>query len=256
MFKAIRIGVLLLILLFVSVNTWLTKARSTDWDRSLWVKIYPINVDGGDATERYIDSLEQRHFAEIEDFVAREAERYGKQIARPVRIELGRPINEQPPQINEQPNMLDVMLWSMKMRWWVGSATDEQDDIEPDVSIFVRYHRADDAPILENSVGMQKGMFGIVNAYSGRRHAGRNNVVIAHEFFHTIGATDKYEMATGQPLAPDGLAEPDRKPLYPQRYAEIMGGRIALAEDDAIIPKSLKYAVIGPLTASEINLTD
>lgn len=256
MFKAIRIGILLLILVFVGVNTWLTKARSTDWDSSLWVKIYPINVDGGDATTRYIDSLEPRNFKEIEEFVAREAERYGKGIARPVRIELGQPIDEQPPQIAEQPNMLDVMLWSMKMRWWVGSVTNGQDDIEPDVSIFVRYHRTDDAPVLENSVGMQKGMFGIVNAYTGRRHAGRNNVIIAHEFFHTIGATDKYEMGTGQPLAPDGLAEPDRSPLYPQRFAEIMGGRIAVAIDDAIIPKNLSYAVIGPLTASEINLAD
>jgi len=35
-----------------------------------------------------------------------------------------------------------------------------------------------------------------------------------------------------------------------------MGGRIALAENDAVIPKSLEYALIGPLTASEINLTE
>ncbi|MDH3746580.1 MAG: hypothetical protein OER97_00125 [Gammaproteobacteria bacterium] len=256
MFKAIRIGVLLLILFFVATNAWLTKARSTDWDNSLWVKIYPINVDGSDATSRYIERLELRNFEEIEEFVAREAKRYGKEIARPVRIELGHTINEQPPQLGEQPSMISVMLWSMKMRWWVGSVTDEQDNIEPDVSIFVRYHRADDMPTLENSVGVQKGMFGIVNAYTGRRYSGRNNVIIAHEFFHTIGATDKYEIGTGQPLAPYGLAEPGRKPLYPQRYAEIMGGRVALAPDDAVIPKNLTFAVIGPLTANEINLTD
>jgi hypothetical protein len=35
-----------------------------------------------------------------------------------------------------------------------------------------------------------------------------------------------------------------------------MGGRIAIAADDAIIPKSLKYAVIGPQTANEIRLID
>ncbi len=256
MFKAVRIVVLLLILVFVAGNAWLTKARSTDWNNSLWVKIYPINVDGGDGTARYIESLDVRTFADIEHFVAREAGRYGHTLEQPVRIELGDSIDEQPPMLGQQPNMLDVMLWSIKMRWWVGSVTDDQDDIEPDVSIFVRYHRADDVPVLENSVGMQKGMFGIVNAYSGRRYSGRNNVVIAHEFLHTIGATDKYEKGTSQPLAPDGLAEPDRRPLYPQRLAEIMGGRIAIAADDAIIPKNLDYAIIGPLTASEINLTD
>ena len=36
----------------------------------------------------------------------------------------------------------------------------------------------------------------------------------------------------------------------------IMGGRIAQAADDAIIPKSLKYVLIGPETASEIRLAD
>jgi len=73
---------------------------------------------------------------------------------------------------------------------------------------------------------------------------------------HTLGATDKYDLATGYPFVPEGLAEPDRKPIFPQRYAEIMGGRIALARDDAIVPESLKLAVIGPLTASEIRLIE
>jgi hypothetical protein len=99
-------------------------------------------------------------------------------------------------------------------------------------------------------------MVGIVNGYASRHRRGTNNVVIAHEFLHTLGATDKYNLANGQPIGPDGLAEPQREPLYPQRFAEIMGGRIALAEDDAVVPKSLNYAVIGPLTAREINLID
>jgi hypothetical protein len=256
MFKAIRISMLLLILTFVVLSTWLSQSRSTDWNNSLWVKIYPINADGSEATNRYIESLDVRTFEEIEAFVAREAERYGKTVSRPVRMELGEAITEQPPTLDGSTSVLDVMLWSLKMRWWVGSVTKSQDDIEPDVSIFVRYHQSEGVFVLEDSVGVQKGMFGIVNAYTGRRHKGRNNVIIAHEFFHTLGASDKYELSTGQPLAPDGLAEPDRTPLYPQRFAEIMGGRIALAMDDAVIPQSLKFARIGPLTAAEIRLRD
>ena len=256
MFKAIRISILLLILTFVALSTFLSQSRSTDWNNSLWVKIYPINADGSEATSRYIDSLEANTFDDIETFVAREATRYGKSLSQPVRMELGQPISEQPPALDGARGVLDVMLWSLKMRWWVGGVTNDQDDIEPDVSIFVRYHQADDVFVLENSVGVQKGMFGIVNAYTGRRHKGRNNVIIAHEFFHTLGASDKYELGTGQPNAPDGLAEPDRSPLFPQRFAEIMGGRIALAPNDAVIPQSLKFAVIGPLTATEIRLSD
>ena len=110
--------------------------------------------------------------------------------------------------------------------------------------------------MLENSVGLQKGMVGVVNGFASRRHRGTNNVIIAHEFLHTLGATDKYSPVSGHPLGPDGIAEPERKPLYPQRFAEIMGGRIALAEDDSVIPRNLGFAVIGPLTAREIRLTD
>lgn len=254
MFKAIRIVILLVILLFVAGNTWLSRVHSTDWDHSLRVKIYPINADGSETTANYIAGLRFENFADIEAFAEREAQRYGHTIDRPVRIELGQPVLEQPPAIGRDPGIWNVMAWSLKMRWWVGSVTDGQDRIEPDVSIFVRYHEAESNLRLEDSVGLQKGMFGIVNGYSGRRYAGPNNVIIAHELFHTLGATDKYELGSGQPFADTGLGEPHRQPLYPQRYAEIMGGRIALAADDAIIPKSLKYAVIGQLTAEEIGL--
>jgi len=254
MFKAIRVSILLFILLFVSLSTVLTQARSTDWNNSLWIKIYPINADGSAEADKYIKTLQTSDFAGIEDFLARETERYSRSIDRPVRIELGDEINEQPPELGKDPNALSVMSWSLKMRWWAGSTTDDQDRIDPDVRIFVRYHQPDYAVTLENSVGLQKGMVGIVNGYASRRQRGMNNVIIAHEFLHTLGATDKYSPFDGQPIGPDGLAEPDRQPIYPQRYAEIMGGRIAKSKDDSYIPKSLKYAVIGELTASEINL--
>jgi hypothetical protein len=256
MFKAVRITILLLILFFVAVSTWLTQARSTDWNNSLWAKIYPINADGSEESARYITTLDANDFAGIETFIARETQRYGKSVAQPLRVELGREIREQPPAIDPDFGVLDIMLWSLKMRWWASSTAGEQDSIEPDVRIFVRYHRPQDDFVLENSVGLQKGMVGIVNARASRKHRGMNNVVIAHEFLHTLGATDKYDPGTGRPTAPDGLAEPDRSPLYPQRYAEVMGGRIARAANVAIIPQNLEYVLIGPLTASEIRLID
>lgn len=256
MFKAVRIALLLFVLFFVAVSTWLTQARSTDWNNSLWVKVYPINADNSTAASRYIAELAVTDFEGIEAFLERETERYGSRLPRPVRIELGEPINEQPPALPLEPGMMSVMWWSLQMRLWSSSVTEEQDEIVPDVRVFVRYHRPDRAVALENSVGLQKGMVGIVNAYASRRHRGSNNVIIAHEFLHTLGATDKYSRVTGHPIGPDGLAEPARQPLYPQRYAEIMGGRIALAEDDSVIPGSLAYAVIGPATAREINLID
>ena len=254
MFKAIRISVLLLVLFFITVSTYLTQARSTDWNNSLYVKVYPINADGSAASARYIERLTVDTFAGIEDFVSREVQRYGRTLDRPVRIRLGQEIGEQPPALEADRGRLDIMWWSLRMRWWANSVAGPQDRPDPDVRIFVRYHAPSETFVLENSVGLQKGMVGIVNAYAGRRHRGTNNVIIAHEFLHTLGATDKYDPADGTPTYPDGYAEPDLQPRHPQKRAEIMGGRIAVSEFDARVPKSLKYAVIGTMTAREIRL--
>jgi hypothetical protein len=42
-------------------------------------------------------------------------------------------------------------------------------------------------------------------------------------------------------------------PLYPQDFAELMGGRIPQTETSAEIPKSLKHTLIGEITACEIG---
>ena len=117
MFKAIRISVLLLVLLFVAVNAWLSEARSTDWNNSLWVKIYPINADGSDAAADYIGRLELDHFAGIETFIAREAERYGKSLSRPLRMELGREIREQPPAVEPNPDAFVINIGDVVQVW-------------------------------------------------------------------------------------------------------------------------------------------
>ncbi len=256
MFKAIRIFVLLVILFVVATSTWLTQSRSTDWNNSLWVKVYPINGDGSAKVRDYIATLDLANFEDIESFMNKEVKRYGQSVPRPVRMELGKPIAEQPPALGDSPGPLAVMWWSMKLRFWASGTAGDQDAPAPDVRIFVRYHAPHERMVLENSVGLQKGMVGVVNAYADRRQAGSNNVVIAHEFLHTLGATDKYNRNNGMPDFPDGFAEPERKPRFPQRYAEIMGGRIAESEDAAMIPKSLRFVQIGPRTALEIGLTD
>lgn len=254
MFKAIRVTILLGILVIVAATTWLTQARSTDWNNSLWVTLYPLNADGSDAAARHIERLSVEHFEDIEAFLQREVTRYGRDLRRPLRLELGEPIHEQPPALPPSPGRLQIMAWSLRMRWWAHRVASPQDDPAPDVRIFVRYHDPAQHVVLENSVGLQKGMVGIVNAYASPRYRGSNSVVIAHEFLHTLGATDKYEPGSGLPLFPQGYAEPEREPRFPQRFAEIMGGRIAVAADEAVVPRSLEQVIIGRETAAEIGL--
>ena len=121
------------------------------------------------------------------------------------------------------------------------------------VQIFVVYYDPDTLPALQHSIGLRKGLVGLINAYGDRCYSGSNDVVILHELLHTLGATDKYDLATGLPLYPEGYAEPDKKPLYPQHYAEIMGGHIPESPTGTRMPERLDQVLINYRTASEIG---
>ena len=254
-FRSIRITLLLLVLFFVAMNTWLTRLRSTDWNEPLWLVVYPVNGDASAATQAYIDSLDQDSFDAIESFVAREAARYGVGIREPVTIRLAPQPAERHPPPPLGGSTLAVMLWSLKLRYWA-FANDTFEGPEPDVQMFVVYYDPQQHDRLRHSLGIQKGLIGVVNAFAARAQTQTNNVVIAHEFLHTLGASDKYHPASNQPLYPIGYAEPQRTPLHPQRRAEIMGGRIPLSEQRAEMPGSLEQCLIGPETALEIRWTD
>jgi hypothetical protein len=60
-------------------------------------------------------------------------------------------------------------------------------------------------------------------------------------------------LSTGEPIFPDGYSEPDRKPLFPQKLAEIMGGRIPVNSYSSVMPDSLDECKIGRQTAEEIG---
>jgi hypothetical protein len=94
---------------------------------------------------------------------------------------------------------------------------------------------------------------GVVHAFASREHRGGNNVVIAHEILHTLGASDKYDPATLAPLYPIGYAEPDRNPLIPQEFAEIMAGRYPVGPGELEMPESFDEVVVGPATAAEVR---
>lgn len=251
-FRTLRIAFLLILLFFVAGSTWLTKLRATDWDRPLWVVVYPVNGDGSTVSSAYISALRADAFVSIEEFMGREAGRHGLKLDQPVVVKLAPEVATLPPSPPRDGGVFGIMGWSLKMRYWAYRA-DTYDGPAPDIRMFVVYHDPATHDRLSHSFGLEKGLVGVVNAYAERKMTERNNVVIAHELLHTVGATDKYDPASNQPLYPDGYAEPQRQPRYPQEKAEIMGGRVPLTENEAEMPRSLKYAVIGAKTAGEIK---
>jgi hypothetical protein len=243
---------MLFLLLLVGMQAWLTKLRATDWDQPLRVVVYPINGDGRNTTSEYISSLGVYSFESIEYFMKCEAQHYGLELGNPLSITLAPQIDELPPGPPQDGNPLGVIFWSLIMRYWAYRA-DTYKGPAPDIQIFIAYFDPAAHKRLDLSLGLEKGLIGVVNAFADREMAEKNNVVITHELLHTLGATDKYDSATDQPLYPDGYAEPERVPLYPQEKAEIMAGSIPLSEDKADMPEGLMDTVIGAKTAAEIK---
>lgn len=251
--RSIRIGILLLVLGAVALDAWLTRVRTTSWDKSLRATVYPIVADGHPDTRAYVAQLKREDFASIESFLQREGPRYGRAIAEPLHVRLGAVLDRLPPLPPADRNLLGVMSWSLKLRWWAWRRESGQPRPHSQVRLFVLYYDPVTSPVLAHSLGLREGLIGVVHAFATREMAPSNNVVIAHELLHTLGATDKYDRATEMPRWPEGYAEPERQPRFPQRRAEIMGGRVPLARDRAEIPLGLEHVVVGPLTAHEIG---
>ena len=255
MFRYIRIAALLTILVVVAGNQFLTGSRFSSWDKTLWISIYPVLTENDSNLRRYAESLKPESFQNIGLFFKQQAARYGRQLETPVVIQIARPLTSQPPALPTKSSGFGVALWSLKMRWW-SYRNGDQDGLAPDdIRIYVLYQNGQPNTILERSVGIKNGSYGIVNAVASRAMAARNRMVIGHELMHILGASDKYEPSSGQPLVPQGLANPAQSPLYPQAKAEIMAGRIATGAGHWRRAASLKSCVVGAATAAEIGWT-
>jgi len=252
MWKLIRVFVLLSVLAFVALGTLVDRWRTTDWDRTLWIGVFPVNADGREDTDRYIASLSRERFSAIESFFAREAGRWGVAIEQPVRIELYPQVREPPPALDADAGVLGSIWWSLRTRLYTWRVAGNE---LADIRMFVLYNDPEVTHAVPHSLGLQKGLLGIVHAYAGHGYDATNNFVIAHEVMHTLGAADKYDPASNLPLYPEGYAEPQAEPRYPQQTAEIMGGRIPLSPRVAEMPRGLVQVVVGPQTAAEINWT-
>ncbi|MEW6291882.1 MAG: hypothetical protein AB1544_01080 [Pseudomonadota bacterium] len=252
MFKALRIIVLLLILATVAQQAWVARARATSWDNTLYVGLYPIAADSAEATRRYVAALPPDSFAAIGAYFEAEAKRHGLQLWQPVSIRVAPPLAELPPPVPRNANAFEAVLWSLQMRWWA-ARHDRIDGPKPAVRLFVLFHDPERNPRLAHSTGLERGMIGMIHAFASQGMAGSNQMIVAHELLHTLGATDKYDPATNLPRFPEGYAEPERDPRHPQEFAEIMGGRIPLAPTQAEIPRTLMDTLVGPETAREIG---
>lgn len=248
----LRLIFLIAVLIIVALNAWLSKVRTTDWQEPLWLIIYPINADRRSDTQLFINALEREHFEDIEIFINREAQRYGVKLERPIEVYLAPPVDGILPKPPKNASILESVLWSLQMRYWAW-VHDSWEGPKPDIKVYLKLFSIQNTQVLEHSLGLQKGMIGVVNGFASIDYQAQNGFVITHELLHTLGASDKYDLSTNQPLWPHGYAVPDLEPLLPQSKAEIMGGRIPLNRIESVMPDSLKDVIVGEETAQEIN---
>lgn len=254
-FKTIRITILILILAYVGFDTFWSNQRATDWKHSLRVVIYPINADGSDASAEYISQLEESNYEAINDTLIKLAQDYGKDFSIPVSIKLAPEIKSLPPKLPANRSGLNVLLWSIKLRYWAWKE-DNYQGAKPQIRSYALFYDPEQHRALKHSTGLKKAKIAINHLFANNKYNGQNNVVIMHELFHTLGATDKYDLQSGLPNYPDGYADPSREPLHPQTLAEIMGGQIATSQSKTTMPESLEKVVIGRKTAKEIGWID
>lgn len=251
--RRIRILILLGILAGALGFTWLEQWMARGWRVPLEVELTPIPGDASATTAAYLAALDAGQFADIPVFLEREIARYGAPVSPAIRLTL-RPASQQhPPAPPANGNVLSTMWWSLHLRWWAYRQSGQWQPQLGTVRLFVLYHAADDTTRLAHSLGLQKGLIGVVHAWADPAQNPQNAIVIAHELLHTLGASDKYGPG-GFPLYPEGVADPDKGEHGPQTRAEIMAGRYVNAAGRLRMPDSLAACVIGPKTAHEINL--
>lgn len=254
MWKKIRITILSLILVYVSISSY--RDLNPNWDSKTTIVVHPVNVQKDKFVDQYIKDIKPTDFDDISEFLTKNATRYRNKDTS-INVVLGSTLKTPPPIVDEKvaSSIFNTALWSLKFKFYA-LWNMKSEDIGADSIMYLTYYYSKNVDQLERSTALQRGRIGLVNLYGEHAMAAMNNVIIAHEALHTFGAIDFYDLNTGIPIYPIGYAEPNKKPLYPQTKAEIMGGYILLNDQDFTIPDGFDEVVLSKDTAKYLKWID
>lgn len=252
MWKKIRVFLLLVVLVVVGINAW--RDYHQDWKQPIIVQLHPINADGQASTERYIQQLSAQDLKGMQSYLQDSSAKYpGRPIT--VYFQLGRQLTQIPPKVPEEASVLDTIVWSLKFRFYAWRQHENQDGAAT-LTLYLNYYDPNIQSVLKHSTALENGRIGSIHLFASKQQSLQNQVIIVHELLHAFGAKDKYDLVTGLPAYPNGYANPDQKPLYPQSMAEIMGGHIPRTESKSVMPEYLSQTLVGPITAKEVGWID
>ena len=249
-------SVLLAVLVVVSLYAWRDVTRRkqrTEWTRTLDVAL--VIVRDGPVGDSALAALRAETPA-LESALAREFARRRPAPARPFSFVVFGPVDRQAP-LPEAPG--DGFVAAATYAWQLRGFTSDVDARANvpsrgfDSRVYVVVRPPSQRGFVEG-VSEHGGRIGVALAELDETTVPLTLFVTAHELFHTLGANDRYD-ADGRTLFPSGFAEPERNPLLPQRYVEIMARNRPLAEGREVPPESLDELWVGDVTAAEVGWT-
>lgn len=257
--RKLRVAVLVAVLIIVAAwagGVHRIRSSRINWDRPVQVAVVLLSSTDLDALQvsRFQDVLLQ-----LEDRLSAEFARYGGS-GTPFSFKLAGPVSFNNPIsfTPESSGLVDRVKHAYRLwRTLRGIHAAASFDPKPyDARIYVLLEPAtaagDGVKTFAEGSGAAGGDVGFVRAAADSDDAVLALIAVAHELFHCLGATDKYD-AAGHAIVPDGLAEPELSPQYPQRYAEWMVGEVPTGPAQGRLPSSLAEIRVGPVTAREIG---
>ncbi|MDP9034359.1 MAG: hypothetical protein M3O50_06100 [Myxococcota bacterium] len=253
-----RVTVLSAILFGVLLWGWRdvrSRRERNSWKRPLsvavvLVRLEPLDHDAIDAFHARVHALDAR--------LEQERERYRHGAPRPFVLTFVGPVDGMagPPQTSGE-GWLAALKEGWALSRWAArvdhAANLDVGVYDSRVYVAARPPASRDRAMVEGE-SEQGGRVGAVEVELDVSMVDLALFVTAHELFHTLGATDKYD-AAGRTLVPAGLVEPSRVPRWPQRFAEVMARNRPLAPGLETPPESLGELAIGEATADEIGWT-
>lgn len=256
-FFRVRVGVLLCILAAVGLWAWhdvrARRGRKT-WDHSLHIAVVLLRVAPVD--EEYFAAIREKA-AVFEQRLDGEMRRYRPRAPRPFVLTVLGPVNvAAPPPAPDGDGLIDLARLSWAS-WRYVRAVDEAGGVDSgfDSRIYVVVGASSSADrSFVDGHSEQDGRIGTVTIEMNADPTSADFawIVVAHELFHTLGATDRYD-ERGRTLVPLGLAEPALVPVFPQKYLEVMARNVPLSATEERPPENLDELAVGPTTAREIG---
>lgn len=257
-FFKVRVTFLLLVLAGVvswAVNDWYQRRARKYWEAPLTVAL--VLVEREQVPEATLRKLESRVF-DLERRLRQEFERHTGRALDPFSIVVKGPVQatHDPPRVGDQ-DLLGLARHALAVWRWT-RALDEAAEVEwrgydARIYLVMRPAKAHEPAFVEGE-SEDGGRIGFASADIDDSMLDFALFVSAHELFHTLGASDKYD-AAGRAAFPDGLADPEQVPLYPQPGAELMARNLALSPTSERPPESLAELWVGPKTARELGWT-